>query len=72
MRVKFVSPLMPTLVEKPPEGEGWLRSSSTGIAPAPSGLLRHVVGRDEPTQRLQPRRLGREALGGKVSALVCQ
>jgi len=24
MRLKFVEPLMPTLVEKPPEGDGWL------------------------------------------------
>jgi len=24
MRLKFVAPLMPTLVEKPPEGEGWI------------------------------------------------
>ncbi|MER8899666.1 hypothetical protein [Mesorhizobium sp. M0676] len=23
MRLKFIEPLMPTLVEKPPEGEGW-------------------------------------------------
>ncbi|ESY13882.1 hypothetical protein X748_02660 [Mesorhizobium sp. LNJC386A00] len=23
MRLKFVEPLMPTLVEKPPEGDGW-------------------------------------------------
>jgi len=24
MRLKFVAPLMPTLVEKPPEGDGWI------------------------------------------------
>ncbi|MBZ9709824.1 ATP-dependent DNA ligase [Mesorhizobium sp. ESP7-2] len=24
MRLKFIEPLMPTLVEKPPEGEGWI------------------------------------------------
>ncbi|MBZ9673128.1 ATP-dependent DNA ligase [Mesorhizobium sp. ES1-3] len=24
MRLKFIDPLMPTLVEKPPEGEGWI------------------------------------------------
>ncbi|TIW77972.1 MAG: ATP-dependent DNA ligase, partial [Mesorhizobium sp.] len=24
MRLKFVEPLMPTLVEKPPEAEGWI------------------------------------------------
>ena len=24
MRLKFVPPLIPTLVEKPPEGDGWL------------------------------------------------
>ena len=24
MRLKFVEPLMPTLVEKPPEGDGWI------------------------------------------------
>ncbi|PZV36650.1 hypothetical protein B5V02_20840 [Mesorhizobium kowhaii] len=24
MRLKFVAPLMPTLVEKPPEGDNWI------------------------------------------------
>jgi bifunctional non-homologous end joining protein LigD len=24
MRLKFIPPLMPTLVEKPPEGDGWI------------------------------------------------
>jgi ATP-dependent DNA ligase len=24
LRLKFVEPLLPTLVEKPPEGEGWI------------------------------------------------
>ena len=24
MRLKFVSPLMPTLVEQPPQGDGWI------------------------------------------------
>ncbi|MER8574392.1 hypothetical protein NKH19_23235 [Mesorhizobium sp. M1338] len=24
MRLKFVEPLMPTLVKKPPEGDGWI------------------------------------------------
>ena len=24
MRLKFIPPLMPTLVEKPPKGDGWL------------------------------------------------
>ncbi|WP_425350342.1 hypothetical protein [Mesorhizobium temperatum] len=23
MRLKFIEPLMPTLVDKPPEGDGW-------------------------------------------------
>lgn len=24
MRLKFIEPMMPTLVEKPPEGDGWI------------------------------------------------
>ncbi len=24
MSMRFIEPLMPTLVEKPPEGEGWI------------------------------------------------
>ncbi len=24
MRLKFIEPLMPTLVDKPPEGDGWI------------------------------------------------
>ncbi|WP_245331377.1 hypothetical protein [Mesorhizobium sophorae] len=45
MRLKFVAPLMPTLVEKPPEGDGIHEVKSTATAPRYSIGLSYIRSR---------------------------
>lgn len=33
MRLKFIPPLMPTLVEKPPEGDDWIHEIELLLGP---------------------------------------
>ena len=65
MRLKFIDPLLPTLVDKPPEGDDWIHEvkfdgyrsqiiiDEEGTGPAPKGMKRPA------TQWVKPGLIGR-------------
>ncbi|MFK0690959.1 hypothetical protein ACFX5Q_22585 [Mesorhizobium sp. IMUNJ 23033] len=59
VRLSFIPPLMPTLVEKPPEGEGWIHEVKF------DGYRSQII-IDDADVRIFTRRAG---LVGKISRL---